>query len=178
MKRSLFLAIGVFSLLLMATNQGFSQMDKTKRASPPMTATGMVKDAKISINYSSPAVKGRKIWGDLVPYGKVWRTGANEATIFEIDKAIKVEGKELAAGKYSLYTIPGEKEWVIIFNSQVGQWGITRTGETTEDPAKDVLRVTVKSEASKEFNEQFRIAIEKKEMMIYWENLKVPVEIK
>ena len=143
-----------------------------------MTVTGTVKDASININYSSPSVKGRKIWGDLVPYGKVWRTGANEATIFETDKAIKVEGKELAAGKYSLYTIPGEKEWVIIFNSQVGQWGITRTGETTEDPAKDVLRVTVKSEASKEFNEQFRIAIEKKEMMIYWENLKVPVEIK
>ncbi len=178
MKRSLFLTICIFSLVLMATNQGFSQQDKSKRASPPLTATGMVKDANISIQYSSPSVKGRKVWGELVPYGKVWRTGANEATIFETDKAIKVEGKELAAGKYSLYTIPGEKEWVIIFNSQVGQWGITRAGETTEDPAKDVLRVTVKAKESKEFNEQFRIAIEKKEMVLYWENLRVPVEMK
>jgi hypothetical protein len=66
---------------------------------------------------------------------------------------------------------------VIIFNSQVGQWGITRAGETTEDPAKDVLRVTVKPRESKEFNEEFKIAIEKKDMVLYWENLKVAVEL-
>lgn len=175
MKRSSFLTMGIGLFLLMATLPGFAQQ---KRTSPSMSATGTIGDAKVSVNYSSPSVKGRKIWGELVPYGKVWRTGANEATIFETDKAIKVEGKELAAGKYSLYTIPGEKEWVIIFNSQVGQWGITRAGETTEDPAKDVLRVTVKAKEAKEFNEQFRIAIEKKEMVLYWENLRVAVEMK
>lgn len=178
MKTSTLSRIALFSFLMLAfTYNSFSQQDKSKRASPPMTATGVIDDATITINYSSPSVKGRKIWGELVPYGKVWRTGANEATIFETDHAIKVEGKGLPAGKYSLYTIPGEKEWVIIFNSQVGQWGITRAGETTEDPAKDVLRVTVKAKESKDFNEQMKFAVEKKGFTLYWENLKVPVEV-
>src|SRR5437870_4276896 len=85
-------------------------------ASPAATATGKTKDgATITIQYSSPGVKGRKIWGDLVPYDQVWRAGANSATIFTTDKDLKVEGKKLAAGKYSLYAIPGEKEWTFIF---------------------------------------------------------------
>ena len=104
----------LFSSVLWAQNQ----------ASPPATATGKVNGATITINYSSPGVKGRPIWGALVPYDKVWRAGANAATIFETDKDIKVEGKVLKAGKYSLYAIPGEKEWTMIFNSQTGQWGI------------------------------------------------------
>src|SRR6187549_2507951 len=94
----------------------WAQADKSKRPSPPGTATGKVNGATITINYSSPSVKGRKIWGDLVPYGQTWRAGANEATTFETDKEIMVEGKSLPAGKYAFFTIPGEKEWVIIFN--------------------------------------------------------------
>src|SRR5947207_14227395 len=96
----------LFSSVLWAQNQ----------ASPPATATGKVNGATITINYSSPGVKGRPIWCALVPYDKVWRAGANAATIFETDKAIKVEGKPLPAGKYSLYAIPGEKKWTIILN--------------------------------------------------------------
>src|SRR6266480_6512014 len=132
----------------------WAQGDKSNRPSPPATATGKVAGANITINYSSPAVKGRKIWGSLVPYDKVWRAGANEATIFETDKAIKVEGKSLPAGKYSLYAIPGEKKWTIILNSQTGQWGIKNTGETTEDPAKDVLRVMVTPKKTKSLRER------------------------
>src|SRR3977135_4309901 len=101
----------------------WAQGDKSNRPSPPATASGKVNGATITINYGSPSVKGRQIWGSLVPYDKVWRAGANEATIFETDKDIKVEGKPLHAGKYSLYAIPGEKEWTIIFNSETGQWG-------------------------------------------------------
>ncbi len=175
-KRGIVLTMaGIFmsSAVLMA------QADKSKRASPPETATEKIKSgATITINYSSPAVKERKIWGDLVPYDKVWRTGANEATIFETDKDIKVEGKTLAAGKYSLYTIPGEKEWTFIFNSATGQWGINRDGSTTEDPAKDVLRVTVKSKKSESFNERFKFETDSKGFALLWENLKVPVSIK
>lgn len=148
------------------------------QASPAATATGKVKDATITINYSSPSVKGRKIWGDLVPYDKVWRAGANKATIFETDKDIKVGGEKLPAGKYSLYAIPGEKEWTIIFNSATGQWGIKMDGETTEDPAKDVLRVKVKSEKAKEFSERMTFVVEDKGFALIWENLKVPVSIK
>lgn len=165
--------VGVLAVSLL-----FAQMDKAKRASPPETASGMVHGSNITINYSSPAVKGRKIWGDLVPYDKVWRTGANEATIFETSKDIKVEGKELKAGKYSLYTIPGEKEWVFIFNSKTGQWGIKNDESTTEDPANDVLRVTVKSKKSSASNERMKFVVDKKGFVLYWENLEVPVSIK
>jgi hypothetical protein len=97
----------------------------------------------------------------LVPYNKVWRTGANEATLFATDKEIKVEGKSLPAGKYSIYTIPGEKEWVFILNSQTGQWGVKENEETTEDPAKDVLRVTIKPEKSASFNERMKFEVDK-----------------
>ena len=103
MKRIALLPLSIFSLFMLAfTLQSGAQQDKSKRASPPMTATGTIDDATITINYSAPSVKGRKVWGELVPYGQVWRTGANEATIFETDHAIKIGGKGLPAGKYSL----------------------------------------------------------------------------
>ena len=171
---------GIFLTLIgiLVTSVMYAQMDKSKRASPPETATGTIAGATITINYSSPAVKGRKVWGDLVPFDKVWRLGANEATIFETSKEIKIDGKKLPAGKYSLYAIPGEKEWTFIFNSKTGQWGIKNDGSTTEDPANDVLRVTVKSQKSASLNERMKFEIDKKGFSLLWENLKVPVWIK
>jgi hypothetical protein len=163
---------------LLMTSLIWAQGDKSKRPSPPATATGKVMGANITIDYSSPAVKGRKIWGGLVPYNAVWRAGANEATLFTTDKAIKVEGKSLPAGKYSLYAIPGETEWVIIFNSQTGQWGVKNDESTTEDPAKDVLRVTVKPEKSSAFNERMKFVVDKRGFDLEWENLRVPVSVK
>ena len=151
---------------------------QSPRQSPPATASGSVKGTRITIEYSSPAVRGRKIWGELVPYDKVWRAGANEATIFETDKDIKVEGKPLPAGKYSLYALPGEKEWVIILNSKTGQWGVNRDESTTEEPANDVLRVTVKPEKSATSNERLKYVVDKNGFALEWENLKVPVSIK
>lgn len=147
-------------------------------ASPPQTAKGKVNGANITINYSSPGVKGRPIWGALVPYDKVWRAGANAATIFETDKDITVEGKPLKAGKYSLYAIPGEKEWTMIFNTQTGQWGIKMDGSTTEDPAKDALRVTVKPQKAKAMQERMEYVIGNNGFALVWENLSVPVSIK
>jgi hypothetical protein len=174
-----FLSLALFSgILLMTTNIAHAQNDKSQRPSPPATATGNINGATITINYSSPAVKGRKIWGDLVPYNQVWRTGANEATIFETSKDIQVEGKSLPAGKYSLYTIPGENEWTFIFNSKTGQWGINRDGSTTEDPANDVLRVVVKPVKSANFNERMKFTVDKNGFAFEWENLKVPVSVK
>ena len=156
----------------------WAQEDKSKRPSPPAIATGKVMGATITINYSSPGVKGRKIWGGLVPYNEVWRAGANEATLFETDKDIKVEGKSLPAGKYSLYAIPGEKEWVIILNSKTGQWGVKDDESTTEDPANDVVRATVKPVKSATPNERLKYIIDKNGFALEWENLKVPVSIK
>lgn len=165
--------------LLGLVSISMSSMALAQKPSPDATATGKVNGATITINYSSPAVKGRQIYGtNLVPYGKVWRAGANKATTFETDKDIKVEGKTLAAGKYSIYAIAGEKEWIIIFNSMTGQWGITRAGETTEDPAKDVLRVTVKPRKSDTMNERLVYTIGDKGVVLSWENLDVPISIK
>ncbi len=146
-------------------------------ASPAATAEGKIGAASVSIKYSSPAVKGRQIFGGLVPYGQVWRTGANSATVIETDKDLLVEGKSLPAGKYSIYTIPGEKEWTIIFNSQTGQWGINRQG-TTQDPAKDVLRVNVTPKASASMQERMVFNIHAKGFTLSWDNLDVPVNIK
>src|SRR3954463_14450219 len=113
---------------------GLSNLHAQGRPSPKATATGKIGAANVTITYSSPSVKGRQIWGGLVPYDKVWRAGANEATLLETDKDLTVEGKKLPAGKYSLYAIPGEKQWQFIINSQTGQWGIERSGETTRKP--------------------------------------------
>ncbi|HSN07732.1 MAG TPA: DUF2911 domain-containing protein [Hanamia sp.] len=170
------LVLTLVSMLM--TSLIFAQQDKSKRASPPETAKGTVSGSTITINYSSPAVKGRKIWGGLVPYDKVWRLGANEATIFETSKDIMVEGKKLPAGKYSLYAIPGEKEWTFIFNSKTGQWGIKMDGSTTEDPANDVLRVMAKPMKSSAFNERMKFVVSGSGFTLEWEHLKVPVSVK
>jgi hypothetical protein len=151
---------------------------QTPRQSPAATASGTVKGIRITIDYSSPAVRGRKIWGGLVPYDTVWRAGANEATLIAIDKDVQLEGKALPAGKYSLYAVPGETEWIIIINSATGQWGINKDGTTTEDPAKDVLRVTVKPVACPEFNERLIYMVDANGFSLFWENLKIPISIK
>jgi len=167
-------ALTLFAMAFLVSTIAFGQ----GKPSPAETASGTVAGSEIKISYSSPAVKGRKIWGGLVPYDKVWRTGANEATIFETSKDIKIGGKTLKAGKYSLYTKPGEKEWSVIFNSQTGQWGIKMDGSTTDDAAKDVLVTTAVPMKSKAFNERFKIEVDSKGIVFLWENLAVPVAIK
>lgn len=129
-----------------------AQQDKSKRPSPPVSSEFKVGSATIKINYGAPSVKGREIWGKLVPYGEVWRTGANEATTFETDADIKVEGKTLPKGKYGLFTIPGKDEWVIIFNKKAEQWG-----SYDYKQGDDVLRVTVRPGLASAFQEQLKI---------------------
>ena len=163
--------------LLLTASFVFSQAKPP--ASPAATATGTLKNgAHISISYSSPAVKGREIWGALVPFDKVWRAGANNATIIETDKVVKVEGKTLAAGKYSIYAIPGQQEWVIIINSVTGQGGMNHDGSTTLDPAKDVMRVSVKSKKSETMNERLVYTVNENGFVLSWDHLDVPVSIK
>ena len=156
----------------------WAQGDKANRPSPPATAKGEVNGATITIDYSSPSVKDRKIFGELHPYGEVWRAGANEATVFETSKDIKVEGKALPAGKYSIYAIPGEKEWTIIFNKQTGQWGVKRGGVTSRDEAQDALTVTVKPKKSAAMAERLAYDVTDKGFALRWENIEVPVSIK
>ena len=174
-KTSILGGLFISGVTLLLSTQIFAQGD---RPSPAATATGKVGAATITINYSSPSVKGRKIWGGLVPYDKVWRAGANEATILTTDKDIKVEGKNLPAGKYSLFATPGEKEWTIILNSQTGQWGITRSGDANRDPAKDVVTVKVKPAAIANSSERLVYDVNAKGVVLRWEKIEVPVSIK
>ncbi len=183
MKRRIFARLASFVFIgLLVSGQSWAQGDKSSRPSPPVTATGKIKDATITIDYSSPSVKGRTIWGSLVPYNKTWRAGANEATIFTTDKDIMVEGKKLPAGKYSLFMTPGEKEWTVIFNSQTGQWGIKNTGDANLDPTKNVLEVKVKPKTEKDVQEKLTYTVEDKLMdkgfYLRWDKLKVFVSIK
>ena len=147
--------------------------DPSCRPSPPATATGKINAATITIDYGSPSVKGRTIWGDLVPYGQVWRAGANEATAFTTDKDIMVEGKLLPAGKYAFFVIPNEKEWTIIFNKTAGQWGAYKY-----DATQDALRVSVKPRKSEKMNERLVYEVNENGIVLKWENLEVPVAIK
>lgn len=154
-----------------------AQGDKSKRPSPPAKAEGVAAGAHITIDYSTPGVKDRKIWGGLVPYDKFWRAGANEATLFTTDKDIKIEGKTLPEGTYSLFAKPGENEWTIVFNSQTGQWGINRDGTANFDPANNVVEVMVKPEKAPKFYERLAYEIDDNGFSLIWENLKVPVSI-
>ena len=175
MKRNAFIKTALLLFAVIFTGI----VSKAQRASPAATASGTINGANITIKYSSPGVKGRPIYGtDLVPYNAVWRAGANEATIFETDKDLKVEGQSLPAGKYSIYIIASEKDWIIIFNSATGQWGINRDGTTTEDPAKDVIRVTVTPKRSASMTERLVYEINNNGFVLSWEWLDVPVLIK
>lgn len=155
-----------------------AQEDKSKRPSPPATATGKVGDATITIDYSSPSIKGRKMFGGHLPYGKLWRAGANEATIFQTDKDIIVDGKKLPAGKYTFFATPGENEWTIFFNSETGQWGDKKDGSTNMDPAKTVLSFTVKAKKLDNLKEKLEYTVANNGFSLQWEYADVFIPVK
>lgn len=154
MKKLLKLSL-IAGFICTAFTASAQQPAKKTPLSPPDTVKATTKSGvAIEVAYSQPSVKGRTIGTDIAPYGKVWRTGANNATTITLSKDVKVEGKALAAGKYALYTIPGEKEWVIIFNKGVTNWG------TKYEESDDVLRVTVKTGKAAEVMEKLKFMIE------------------
>ena len=162
------------TFLMLALATAFSaSIAQQKPASPPATATGKIGAANVKIVYSQPSARGRKVMGGLVPYGEVWRTGANECTTIEFDKPVKIEGKDLAAGKYALFTIPGENEWTVIINKDVKQWGAFKYKQ--ED---DVLRVPVKPSKTSAPVETFNIVIGKDDVQLKWENTAVAFKVK
>ena len=124
-------------------------------ASPPGTATFTFADGKtITITYSRPSMKGRKIFGGLVPYGQVWRTGANAATTMKTDVNLTIGNASVPAGTYTLYSIPEEKKWTLIINKQTGQWG------TNYDEKQDLARVEMKASKNASPTEQFTIGFD------------------
>jgi hypothetical protein len=148
-------------------------LNAQEKASPAAVASGKINGATISINYSSPSVKGRQIWGGLVPFNEVWRAGANEATTFETDKELTIEGSKLPAGKYSFFVIPNEKECVIIFNKETKQWGAYKYKEK-----EDQLRVTVKQQIANTAAEKLVYSINENNIVLSWENWNIPFSIK
>jgi hypothetical protein len=165
--------IALFALIACMTTV-FGQDDKSKRPSPPAVASKKAGAVTITINYSQPSVKGRKIFGGLEPYGKVWRAGANENTTFEIDKDAKIDGKPLAAGKYGFFVIPNEKEWTIIFNKASDQWGAF-----SYDEKQDALRITAKATKTPALVEKLVYTIDANgTVTLAWENTQASFQVK
>lgn len=171
-----YVAVACFAFaLFLVSSTAFAQGARPV-ASPPDSLVAKVAGANIKIKYSSPSVKGRKIFGGLEPYGKLWRAGANQATTFTTDKDITIEGKKLPAGTYTFFAMPGEKEWKIVFNSQVGQWGIGAQGANA-DPAKNVLEATVQAKVVP-MTERLKYVASATGFSLVWETTEVPVSIK
>ncbi|WP_201985909.1 DUF2911 domain-containing protein [Hymenobacter rubidus] len=144
------------------------------KPSPAATATGKIGSTDVTVNYSSPGVKGRKIFGGLETYGKVWRAGANEATTVAFSKDVTVEGKPLPAGKYGFFVIPAEKDkWTVIFNKVPNQWGAFKY-----DEKQDALRVLVTPRKSATLTERLVYEVKAPGLVLRWENMEVPVAIK
>ncbi len=160
---------GVPALILMFAGYAGAQ-------SPPGTADVTLKGKQITITYGRPSMRGRKIMGDLVPYGQVWRTGANEATTLTTPVDLDIGGTAVPAGKYTLWTLPSEGTWKLIINKQTGQWG------TDYDKDKDFARVDMQKSTIPQPVEQFTISWKKNgndsaDLVLEWETTRVSVRV-
>ncbi len=150
---------------------------KTKSSSPEVKQTYSVGASKIDLFYCSPSKKGREIFGGIIKYGEVWRTGANEPTTFTTDKNLVIEGKKLPAGKYSLWTIPQKDSWTVIFNNKIPIWGDGTDGKAARNDKTDVLQVTVPVENLTTSQEKLSIDANNNALTISWDMTKVSVPI-
>ena len=164
------LAAFIIGLTILLTNISCSG-NKEKRPSPLTSDSTSIGDTDLSIHYSSPSVKKRKIWGELVPYNEVWRTGANKATYFTTNKDIKIEERLLPAGRYALFTIPSESDWIIAFNEDWDQWGAYNYNSD-----KDVFRIKVFPQKSS-FDERMKFVFEDSALRFDWEELSYSLRI-
>lgn len=174
--KSIKLILVLFVLVTLGENLQ-AQGLKLPQASTTQTVSQAFGLGKIDLTYARPSMKGRKIFGALEPFDKVWRTGANSATVIKFSEAVKVEGKDLAAGEYALFTIPGKTEWTIIFNKGTKEWG-----SYTYSEANDVLRVKVKPITLKDKVETFTIQFANisdtaADLQLSWENTLVNVKL-
>ena len=162
--------------VLASTPPCCAQPDRTQRASPPASASCRFDDGKvINTAYSSPRMKGRKIFGGLVPYGHVWRTGANEATTFVTDADLIVEGMEIPPGSYTLFTLPAADKWTLIISKKSGEPG------TPYPQGQDLLRVEMKVSQTESPVENFTIAYRRKDatcsLTLSWEHIQATVDL-
>jgi hypothetical protein len=161
----------LFSVSLISS----AQQDKSQRPSPPAQAQCKFSDGKtITVDYSSPRAKGRKIFGGLVPYGEVWRTGANDATTLVTNASLTAEGKDVPAGSYTIFTIPAQDKWTLIVNKHTGEWGIPYKYQSEE-----LARVPMQASSTSSPVENFTIAFNQGgsncTLQISWENTQASV---
>jgi Protein of unknown function (DUF2911) len=168
----------VFSLgLILFAAACRAQQDPSKRPSPPANATlDLGGGQTITVDYSSPRAKGRKIYGELVPFDKVWRTGANEATKFVTTADVNVGGTTVPAGTYTIFTVPGKDKWTLIISKKTGEWGTDYPGQSN-----DLARVDMKVSTLPSPMENFTISFDKSSsggtMNIDWETTRASVAI-
>ena len=183
MPKALKIAFIVIGLLVIVFIAGFYIMKaNTKKHSPEDLVIYEQDDVQIEVFYNRPYKKGRDIFGGLVPYDEVWRTGANEATTFKTNKDLNIEGSTLKSGKYTLWTIPGETSWVIIFNKKMYSWGVSFSdGKASRVEQFDVLKVEVPISKNLKPVEQFTIYFDEQfgniNMFLAWDDIVVPVSI-
>src|SRR5579864_8969990 len=174
MRKALFAITAVIILATVA----LAQQDKSKRPSPPSNAKCQFADGRtINVDYSSPRMKGRKLYGGLVPYGEVWRTGANEATTFDTTVAVQIESTTIPAGHYTLFTLPAQGTWKLVISKKTGEWGIPYPGTQY-----DFARLDMKTQALPSNVENFTISFQKADpracvMNIDWEKTRAYVDI-
>jgi hypothetical protein len=173
MKKLLLISVFIAVFALSTFAQGLY----IPRESQGATISQRVGDALITVTYHRPSVKGRKIWGDLVPYGQVWRVGANDSTNFETSVDVTINGQKLPAGKYALFAIPTAGDWTWIFNKNAGQWGT----DYEQNKAQDVIKVTAKPSPG-EMTEALSYEVESvtpttAKIALRWERLRVPFTV-
>ena len=182
MRKFALIAVSLFAVAMFASAQMNMSDDKSKRPSPPASAACKFSDGKtIKIDYSSPRAKGRKIFGDasekaLVPYGQIWRTGANDATTFVTDTNLNVGGKAVPAGSYTIFTVPKADTWSLVISKKTGEWGTDYPGEK-EDLVRAPMTVSKTSAPVENFAIAFDQAGSKCTLRMEWENTRASVEI-
>ena len=154
-----------------------AQQDKSTRPSPPAKAECKLAGGKtLTVDYSSPRAKGRKIYGELVPYGKVWRAGANEATTFVTDTDLTVGGTAVPAGSYTIFVVPNADKWALVISKKTGEWGTAYPG-----PSEDLARIDMRASKLPSAVENFTIAFDNSSagctLHMDWENTRASVDI-
>jgi Protein of unknown function (DUF2911) len=175
MLKKILIGLAVLAVILFIAYQ--VMLSRTKIASPEVKQTYSVGAAKVDLFYCSPSKKGREIFGGLIKYGEVWRTGANEPTTFETDKNLTIGGKSLPAGKYSVWTIPQNDNWTVIFNKEVPDWGDSMDGKAARNDKKDVIQVVVPVEKLTASQEKLTIDANNNALNIIWDMTKVSMPI-
>jgi hypothetical protein len=177
MKKLVLIPAALLAIATVASAQMQMSEDKSKRPSPPASAECKFSDGKtVKIDYSSPRAKGRKIFGGVVPYGEVWRTGANEATTFVADTNVNVGGTAVPAGSYTIFTVPKADAWTLVISKKTGEWGTDYAGEK-EDLARVPMTASKTSGAVENFTIGFDQAGKKCTLHMEWENTRAKVEV-